>query len=105
MSTIRSRNSAIYGLFDNLLRGAAFGLAVLKRIHEARRSRAITQLLLTHDDRMLNDIGVSRSDVEQALSVRWDVDPATMLRKSAVAACRQKDKASFNGACTRAGQV
>ncbi|MFT5508830.1 MAG: hypothetical protein ACI89J_001907 [Hyphomicrobiaceae bacterium] len=79
MSTIRSRNSAIYGLFDNLLRGAAFGLAVLKRIHEARRSRAITQLLLTHDDRMLNDIGVSRSDVEQALSVRWDVDPATML--------------------------
>ena len=79
MSTIRSRNSAIYGLFDNLLRGAAFGLAVLKRTHEARRSRAITQLLLTHDDRMLNDIGVSRSDVEQALSVRWDVDPATML--------------------------
>lgn len=80
MSTIRSRNSAIYGLFDNLLRGAAFGLAVLKRIHEARRSRAITHLLLTHDDRMLNDIGVSRSDVEQALSVGgWDVDPATVL--------------------------
>ncbi|MFY0613455.1 MAG: DUF1127 domain-containing protein [Hyphomicrobiaceae bacterium] len=39
----------------------------------------MTAKLLTHDDRLLSDIGVSRSDVEQALNVAWDEDPAVAL--------------------------
>jgi MFS family permease len=35
--------------------------------------------LLTHDDRMLTDIGIARSNIEPALSVKWNEDPAVAL--------------------------
>lgn len=79
MNTIRTQNTPFHRLFDRFHGGAAAGLATFRRIRAARQARAVTQQLLTHDDRLLNDIGVSRSDVEQALAVAWDADPAVAL--------------------------
>lgn len=79
MNTIRRQNIAFHWLFDGLHSRAAAGLATLRRIRVARQSRAVTRQLLTHDDRLLNDIGVSRSDVNQALAISWDADPAVAL--------------------------
>lgn len=57
---------------------AALG-AQLRRTYAARQSRAATAQLLACDDRLLTDIGVTRGDVEQALSVGWADDPAATL--------------------------
>ena len=54
----------------------------LQKIRAARRSRAVTRQLLTQDDRLLDDIGVSRNDVIQALHVAWDADPAVALAET-----------------------
>ena len=79
MNTIRTQSNTFHRLFDGLHGRAAAALATLRRIRTARHARAVTQQLLTFDDRMLYDIGVSRSDVEQALAVAWDADPAVAL--------------------------
>ena len=79
MNTIRRQNTTFHRLFDGIHSSAAARLAKLRRIRVARQSRTATRQLLTHDDRLLNDIGVSRSDVDQALAVAWDADPAVAL--------------------------
>ncbi len=79
MNTIRRQNITFHRLLDGLHGRTAAGLATFRRIRVARQSRAVTRQLLTHDDRLLNDIGVSRSDVDQALAVAWDADPAVAL--------------------------
>ena len=79
MNTIGRHNAPYYGLFERFQAGLAAGLSGLLRLRDARRSRAVTERLLTLDDRMLNDIGVSRGDVERALAVDWDQNPALAL--------------------------
>ena len=79
MHTLQTQNTLFYRFFCDPRASAANLLATLKRIRMARRSRAVTRQLLTHDDRLLTDIGVSRNDVIQALHVAWDADPAVAL--------------------------
>ena len=79
MTTIRWNNAIFHGLLDGFQSRIEGAIATARRILAARRSRAVTQRLLTHDDRMLADIGVTRSDVEQALAIAWDGDPAVAL--------------------------
>ena len=79
MNTIRRHKAPYDGFFERLQAGLTSGVATVVRLRDARRSRAVTERLLTMDDRMLNDIGVSRGDVEQALTVAWDQSPAVAL--------------------------
>lgn len=55
------------------------GLAKLRQVREARQSRAAIERLLNHQDWQLRDIGVSRRDIEMALSVSWDENPSVAL--------------------------
>ena len=98
MSTIGNRNASIHGWFENIQSLAASGLSAMKRVHSARRSRTATRHLLTHDDRMLDDMGVSRNDVVQALAVSWDTDPATALAEIR----RRRLQADRQGLCNPA---
>lgn len=79
MITLQSQNVRFYWVLEQIYRYASYSLATLGKIRSARRSRAVTRQLLTQDDRMLDDIGVSRSDVEKALASDWDTDPAATL--------------------------
>lgn len=79
MNTIRNQIAPNSALFERFQAGVAAKLTAIAKIRAARQARAVTERLLTHDDRMLTDIGVSRSDIEQALSVAWDKDPAVSL--------------------------
>lgn len=93
MTTIRWNNSIFHGLLDGIQSRIEGAVATARRILAARRSRAVTQRLLTYDDRMLTDIGITRSDVERALAVAWDGDPAVALaeiRRRHVQADRQR---------------
>lgn len=93
MTTIRWNNSIIHGLVDGFQSRVEGAVAMTRRILAARRSRAVTQRLLTHDDRMLTDIGITRNDVEQALAIAWDGDPAVALaeiRRRRMQADRQR---------------
>lgn len=51
------------------------------RVHHALSNRRKVSGLLALDDRMLSDIGVSRSEVEGALGSRWQDDPSEMLAR------------------------
>lgn len=48
---------------------------------EARRNRRAITRLAACDDRMLKDIGLSRSQVMGALAVRYDEDPSLLLQQ------------------------
>ena len=76
---IRRYNAPYYGLFSRLQANVAAVLTAIAKIRAARQGRVVTAKLLTHDDRLLYDIGVSRGDVELALNVAWDSDPAVTL--------------------------
>lgn len=79
MNTIKPQGTLFYGLFDGFQTAVTKGTGEIRRILLARRARAATRGLLTHDDRLLSDIGVTRADVERALSVAWNEDPARAL--------------------------
>ncbi len=97
MNMIR-RDSSVYNRpFGEWTSIFAHAAARLKRIQSARQSRAATRLLLTHDNRLLRDIGVSRADVEQALSVGWDQDPTAALAELR----RRRMRADRQGALSR----
>lgn len=53
---------------------------LIDRIRQRRRRRRMTRLL-DLDDQMLDDIGVSRGDLEVALRLPLSVDVATELRR------------------------
>jgi Domain of unknown function (DUF1127) len=79
MKAHRNRISPIFGAFEPLINGASGAIDAFVQICGARRGRSLTKQLLTHDDRILTDIGISRSDIERALSVKWDEDPSLAL--------------------------
>lgn len=51
------------------------------KVLEARRNRRAISRLATCEDRMLKDIGLSRSQVMGALEARYDEDPSLLLRR------------------------
>lgn len=61
------------------------------RVVRALRNRREVSGLLALDDRMLADIGVSRSEVEGALGSRWQDDPSDMLAR------KRFHRAAFRG--------
>jgi len=61
------------------MRSIASLKGALSQIYRARQSRLVIERLLTYDDRMLDDMGVSRSDIELALTVPMNQDPAAEL--------------------------
>lgn len=93
MTTMKWNNAIFHALLDGFQGRIEGAVATTRQILTARRSRAVTQRLLTYDDRMLTDIGITRSDVERALAVAWDKDPAVALaeiRRRHVQADRQR---------------
>ena len=48
---------------------------------ERRRQRVRLRRLLDHDDRTLEDIGLRRSEIEHALALPWNADPAAEARR------------------------
>ncbi|GGE91118.1 DUF1127 domain-containing protein [Stappia taiwanensis] len=62
-------------LMAGLNKAAAYVAAVWQR----RRHRREIAALLSHDDYMLKDIGLSRTDVLAAVLIHDEVDPGTRL--------------------------
>lgn len=79
MSVIEGRNVMFYRLFEPVSKYVAACQERASLLRQARCGRAATRQLLTYDDRILDDIGVSRSDVREALASSWDTDPALKL--------------------------
>jgi uncharacterized protein YjiS (DUF1127 family) len=70
------------GLLPEALRGAALmALGRAAKLLEARRNRRAIMRLAACDDRMLKDIGLSRSQVLGALAVRYQEDPSLLLQR------------------------
>lgn len=63
------------------VRGA---VARVKAMVRAWQNRRDVRMLLEFDDRMLSDIGLTRTDVTSALASPPDVDPSRRLRVMAV---------------------
>lgn len=55
------------------------GLATLKRVFVLWMNRRAVYRLATLDDHYLRDIGLSRGDVDWALSQPWQTDPSLAL--------------------------
>jgi uncharacterized protein YjiS (DUF1127 family) len=65
-----------------ILRAAALTVIDrVQRLHSARRNRRAIINLAEWDDRMLKDIGLSRSEVLGTLGVAYDDDPSRLLRR------------------------
>lgn len=77
LTTARSLGSLAHALRD----AALTGLRKLNDFSEARRNRRAIHRLADHDERMLKDIGLSRSEVVGALAVSFDEDPSALLRR------------------------
>ena len=66
-------------------------LGAAGRVHSALRGRRLVRGMLTLDDRMLADIGLSRMDIEGALTSRWQDDPSEVLAR------KRFHRAAFRG--------
>lgn len=55
--------------------------SVLSQFLEARRGRRELTRLANYDDALLADIGIARSDIEQALLLPWYSDPSQALEE------------------------
>jgi uncharacterized protein YjiS (DUF1127 family) len=55
----------------------------VRKLVKARRNRSAIADLAHCEDRMLKDIGLSRSEVMGALAVRYNEDPSALLQRSA----------------------
>ena len=67
-----------YRLFDQLIARFAHGLCEIAIAIEHRQE---LMRLPDHDDRMLADIGLSRSDLYEARSTPFWVDPTAILQR------------------------
>lgn len=76
-SLLTSTSSALPTALDRVLR-TVMGLA------KALMGRREVTRLLELDDRMLKDVGLSRSDVAGALAAPWAHDPSILLRLRSV---------------------
>lgn len=88
MTTIHENRSLISKISANASTIAAAIAAAARRFHDNRRSRLAVERLLTYDDRMLDDMGITRIDIEQALAGPITENPAITL--SRVRAERQR---------------
>jgi uncharacterized protein YjiS (DUF1127 family) len=70
--------SGSHRLFDQLVARLAHGLCEITIAIEHRQE--LTRLA-DHDDRMLADIGLSRSDLYEARSAPFWVDPTAILQQ------------------------
>ena len=70
--------SCSYRLFDQPIARLALGLSKIAIAIEHRQE--LTRLA-NHDDRMLADIGLSRSDLYEARSTPFWVDPTAILQQ------------------------
>lgn len=59
----------------------ARGLHSAAKLLEARRNRHAIRRLAACEDRLLKDIGLSRSQVTGALEARYDEDPSLLLQR------------------------
>ncbi|MBR0664630.1 DUF1127 domain-containing protein [Roseomonas hellenica] len=59
----------------------AWALHGTAKLLEARRNRRAIRRLAACEDRMLKDIGLSRSQVMGALEARYDEDPSRLLQQ------------------------
>ena len=75
-TTPRARAFALESAGNDATRNV---LARLAAWFAARRARAAIQRLAAFDDRMLGDIGLTRSDLDAAAGAPWDVDPTVVL--------------------------
>ncbi|MDP2409423.1 MAG: DUF1127 domain-containing protein [Pseudolabrys sp.] len=73
---------------STILRGLASLLALvahwLKRLAQAHRNRRDARVLAYMDRHMLADIGLTRSDVQDAFSEPFWEDPTALLRERAI---------------------
>ena len=93
-----------------LVRAFAWALSTMtsgaKRIARARRHRRNAAALAHFDGRMLADIGISRSDLNDAFSGPFWEDPTALLRERAIerrwnrALMRDEVERSFQRPCT-----
>jgi len=60
----------------------------IRQIYKAVKHRRATAALADQDDRMLADIGLTRSDLRDAIGQPWWCDPTTALAQRAGAARR-----------------
>jgi uncharacterized protein YjiS (DUF1127 family) len=82
---IASVNSRKRTAFARVLRAAAGAVdRVLRRVLEAAKHRKDMALLARADDRMLADIGLTRSDLRDAFAGRVWEDPTILLRTRAL---------------------
>ena len=58
-------------------------LAAIKGLGRILRARRDVAELARFDDRMLQDIGLSRTDVHAALDISWRSDPSSVLSQRA----------------------
>ena len=57
-------------------------VAYVQAMRERAQSRAAIESLLAHDDRMLDDMGLTRQDIIDALSSPTQDDPSEHLARS-----------------------
>ena len=57
-------------------------VAYVRSMHERAQSRAAIEGLLAHDDRMLDDMGLTRQDIINALSCPAQDDPSQHLART-----------------------
>jgi len=79
MNTTHDNSSYFTRHITDFLRSISALKSALARGYQARQSRLTIERLLTYDDRMLDDMGVTRSDIELALTVPINQDPAVEL--------------------------
>ncbi|MET0605458.1 MAG: DUF1127 domain-containing protein [Beijerinckiaceae bacterium] len=85
LTTLRS-----YGSLAHALREAALvATRKFQTFAEARRNRRAVISLAECDDRMLKDIGLTRSEVMGALAVRFGEDPSSILNRDTSVGHRQ----------------
>lgn len=81
MTTTHDNSPLISKIFADASTIATNIAAKARRFHSNRQSRLSIERLLTYDDRMLDDMGITRSDIERALAGPITENPAMELAR------------------------